>query len=116
MEHIKKFDEIFSNISDYFYPAFVGELVAVFGVNVLKTSDDGESPLFYISGTSGWNAALRMTCKKLDLSDLWDWYDKLEWYDSDDFDGELVDLLVSKLINVEAQSCKSYYKWLMNGL
>lgn len=110
----KKFDDVISEIPDYFYPAFAGEIVAVFGTNVLKPSEDGESPLFYISGTSGWNAALRMACKKLGLSDLWDWYDKLEWYDSDDFDGELVELLISKFIGNTDQSCNPYYKWLMN--
>lgn len=110
----KKFDDAISEIPDYFYPVFAGQLVAVFGANVLKPSKDGESPLFYISGTSGFNAALRMTCKKLGLSDLWDWYDKLEWYDSDDFDGELVELLISKFIDNTDQSCNPYYKWLMN--
>lgn len=110
----KNFDDVISEIPDYFYPAFAGELVAVFGANVLKPSEDGESPLFYISGTSGWNQALRMACKKLGLSDLWNWYNKLYWYDSDIFDGELVELLISKFIHTEYQSCKQYYKWLMN--
>ena len=32
----KKFDDVISEIPDYFYPAFAGELVAVFGTNVLK--------------------------------------------------------------------------------
>ena len=110
----KNFDDVISEIPDYFYPAFAGELVSVFGADVLKHPEDEESPLIYISGTSGWNATLRMTCKKLGLSDLWDWYDKLEWYDSDDFDGELVGLLISKFIHTEYRSCKQYYKWLMN--
>lgn len=114
MAGIKNFDDVISEIPDYFYPAFAGELVSVFGTDVLKHPEDEESPLFYIQGTSGWNQALRMACKKLGLSDLWNWYNKLEWYDSDIFDGELVELLISKFIHTEYQSCKQYYKWLMN--
>ena len=54
----KNFDKILSNIPDYFYPAFTGELVSVFGSEILEPSETGEVPLFYISGTTGWNAAL----------------------------------------------------------
>ena len=36
----KNFDDAISEIPDYFYPAFAGELVAVFGANVLKPSED----------------------------------------------------------------------------
>lgn len=74
----KDFDKILSNIPDYFYPAFAGELVSVFGSEILEPSETGEVPLFYISGTTGWNAALRMTCKKLGIDWLMSWYYKGE--------------------------------------
>ena len=32
----KNFDDVISEIPDYFYPAFAGELVSVFGADVLK--------------------------------------------------------------------------------
>ena len=115
MEHIKKFDEILSNIPDYFYPAFAGELVSVFGSEILEPSETGEVPLFYISGTTGWNAALRMTCKKLGIDWLMSWYDELEWFDSDDFDGELVEMINSKFLKAEYESANIYYLWLMHS-
>lgn len=114
MEHIKNFDKILSNIPDYFYPAFAGELISVFGSEIIGPSETGEDPLFYISGTTGWNAALRMTCKKLGIDWLMNWYDELEWFDSDDFDGELVEMINSKFLKVESESANPYYRWLID--
>ena len=114
MEHIKNFYKILSNIPDYFSPAFAGELVSVFGSEVLEPSETVEDPLFYISGTIGWNAALRMTCKKLGIDWLMNWYDELEWFDSDDFDGELVEMINSKFLKVESESANPYYRWLID--
>lgn len=54
---------------------------------------------FWLGGTNGWNKAL-MTTLRTQLphdvyDDLADYYDKLEWYDSDMFDSEVVELAVS---------------------
>ena len=112
----KNFDNILSNIPDYFYPAFAGELVSVFGSEVLEPSETGEVPLFYISGTTGWNAALRMACKKLGIDWLMSWYDKLEWFDSDDFDGELVEMIETKFLDNSSESNDSYYRWIIDHI
>ena len=116
MEHIKKFDKILSNIPDYFYPAFAGELVSVFGSEILDPSETGEVPLFYISGTTGWNAALRMTCKKLGIDWLMSWYDELEWFDSDNFDGELLEMTETKFLDNSSESNGSYYRWIIDHI
>ena len=112
----KNFDEILSNIPDYFYPAFAGELVSVFGSEILDPSETGEVPLFYISGTTGWNAALRMTCKKLGTDWLMSWYDELEWFDSDNFDGELVVMIETKFLDNSSESNNSYYRWIIDHI
>lgn len=109
----RKFDDVISKIPEYFYPAFAGELVSVFGPNILTRSDIKDSQLLDVSGTSGWNAALKMACHKLNLNWLLNWYDKLEWYDSDDFDYKLVELIFSKFIKREPGSIKPYYMWLI---
>ena len=109
----RKFDDVISKIPEYFYPAFAGELVSVFGPNILTRSNIKESQLLDASGTSGWNAALKMTCHKLNLNWLLNWYDELEWYDSDDFDYKLVKLIFSKFIKREPGSIKPYYMWLI---
>lgn len=109
-------DEILKMIPSYFWAAFAGELVSVFGLDIFRPSEDGVSPLYYIDGTSGWNAALRMACKKLSLDWLYNWYDKLEWYDSDNFDCELVELLETNFVKAEAQKpAWPYYFWLVEN-
>ena len=112
----KNFDKILSNIPDHFYPAFAGELVSVFGSEILEPSETGEVPLFYISGTTGWNAALRMTCKKLGIDWLMSWYDELEWFDSDNFDGELVEMMETKFLDNSSESNNSYYRWIIDHI
>ena len=112
----KNFDEILSNIPDYFYPAFAGELVSVFGSEILDPSETGEVPLFYISGTTGWNAALRMACKKLGIDWLMSWYDELEWFDSDNFDGELLEMTETKFLDNSSESNGSYYRWIIDRI
>ena len=112
----KNFDNILSNIPDYFYPAFAGELVSVFGSEILEPSETGEVPLFYISGTTGWNAALRMTCEKLGIDWLMSWYDELEWFDSDNFDGELVEMMETKFLDNSSESNNSYYRWIIDRI
>ena len=106
-------NETISNIPDYFYPAFAGELVSVFGTDIFTQDDDGDNTLLYVSGTSGWHAALKMTCYKLNLYWLQNWYDELEWYDSDDFDSKLVELLFSKFLNAKSEYANPYYLWLI---
>ena len=109
----RKFDDVISKIPEYFYPAFAGELISVFGTSVLTQYEDGENPLLYISGSGGWNMALEMTCRKLNIDWMFDWYNKLKWYDSDNFDVELVELINSKFLNGKLESANSYYRWLL---
>ena len=110
----REFDDVISKIPEYFYPAFAGELVSVFGISVLTPYKDGVNPLLYISGSGGWNMALEMACRKLNMDWMLDWYDKLEWYDSDDFDCELVELIKSKFLNGKLEFANSYYRWLLD--
>lgn len=62
-------EEILSKIPEYFWTAFAGELVSVFGPNIFEeNTDDGLMGLDFLGGTSGWSAALEMTCRKLELN------------------------------------------------
>lgn len=101
-------------LPEAFYGAFAGELVSVFGVDIFMPSEDGESPLFYLSGSNGWNLALKMTCKKLGEEWFYEWYDRLEWYDSDAFDSVLEDRLL-EFSKLGVQSVSPYYTWLVKG-
>ena len=102
-------DDILTKIPQYFWPAFAGELVSTFGLSIFEKSEEGLYVLFNISSTCGWSAALRTTCDKLNMKWLFDYYDKLEWWQSDMFDGEFEDLLIKNYVEVEDKPEYAYY-------
>ena len=56
-----------------------------------------------------------MTCRKLDMEWLLDYYDSLPWYDSDMFDGEIENMVISEFIEADEKpkSAKMYYQFLL---
>ena len=117
-------DEIKSKIPDYFYIAFGGELVSLFGLDIFDPIDERDEineaalcGLDFLEGTSGWSAALWMTCKKLDMDWLWDYWDSLEWYDSDMFDGEIGDKVIEVMrenYDNPGKGANCYYKYIIS--
>lgn len=105
-------EEILSKIPQHFWPAFAGELVSTLGLGVFDKEND-YYVLYDVSGTFGWNAAFRMTCNKLEMKWLYEYYDKLEWWESDRFDSEVEDLLIKNFVEVEATPANTYYAWLI---
>lgn len=121
--------DIESRIPDYFYYAMAGELVSIFGPWILEKQDypeydDGNEILgdpnvdgsYYDlnSSTSGWNEAFKMTCKKLNMMWLMDYYETLEWYYSDIFDGIIEDRIIENYIEKDHihDHANCYYKYL----
>lgn len=49
-----------------------------------------------------------MTCKKLDIMWLWEYWNSLEWYDSDLFDGEIESAML-KHIEEDESNANAYY-------
>lgn len=101
-------DEVFNKLPDYFWSAFAGELVAIFGNDILKKDED---ELALLSGTSGWNTALRSVCRRLNINWFYDWYDALDWAYSDDVD---IDLLYA--LNTRIGINLAYYRWLVRKM
>lgn len=108
-------EEIISKIPSHFWPAFAGELISTFGLMIFDKDEDGFCELDCISSTNGWNAALRMTCTKLDMKWLYDYYDKLEWWQSDMFDGEIEDLLMKNFVESRDRPWNKYYQWMIKS-
>ena len=107
-------EDILSKIPKHFWPAFAGELISTFGLMIFEKEEGTDLyALYYVSSTSGWNAALRMTCKKLEMKWLFDYYDKLEWWQSDMFDGEFEDMLIKNFVEAEDLPASTYYAWLI---
>ena len=107
--------EIKSRIPQYFYSAFAGELFSILGGAIFDKDESGFYSLVYISGTTGWSEALKMTCRKLDMEWLLDYYDSLPWYDSDIFDGEIEDMVISEFVDAgeKPKSAHMYYQFLL---
>ena len=122
-------------IPDYFYQYFFGEFVKVFGTNILipdKTylseyDDDGniinsnednysykEQLGYYLNmlgGNSGWDIALKESCKQCGLMDVYQYYSNLNWVESDTFDGYIAD---ETLNIVFSDDINNYYKFKLN--
>lgn len=111
--------EIDIKIPSYFYIALAGELCSILGPQIFNKitdlDEDTEEEFSYYdfdSGTAGWYAAFKATCKKLDLQWLLNYYDALKWYDRDIFDDIIEDRVVTRFIDKD-NHCNEYYKYLM---
>ena len=81
-------EDIKSAIPEDFYLVFLGFILGILGMPV--KIEIGEY-LCYMGGTAGWYKAFNRSCRLLNLPWLKEYYDGLEWYDSDLFDGEIAD-------------------------
>ena len=106
-------EEIKREIPDAFYVAFAGELFSVFGSVASEKDEDGFYGIDFLSGTTGWAAALRAACQKMRMQWLLDYYDTLEWYDSDMFDGEISDMVIKKSYEADETNANEYYLYLI---
>lgn len=108
-------NDILNKIPDYFGAAFCGELASVFSLDIFETNDTNDMILIrYREGTAGWNAALKMACRKLDMDWFYDWYNNLNWWMSDLVDEELTDIFVMPFVeDWNREGISPYYKWLI---
>lgn len=88
-EHADKFLGL---ISKDFILRFKEELKEVFGYE--RFDWDDEDIWINLGSTCGWGNAFNKTCWYLDVPDLKQYYDALDWFDSDNFDGDVSDLAV----------------------
>lgn len=107
-------EEIKREIPDAFYIALAGELFSVFGAVASEKDEDGAYGIDFLCGTAGWAAALRAACRKMKMQWLLNYYDALEWYDSDLFDGEISDMVIKKFYEADETSADAYYLYLMS--
>ena len=84
-------------LMDYeFCETFMKELHNVWGFSL---NDFNWESIGYSEGTGGWYESFAATCRILNKGELLLYYNNLSWYDSDLFDAELSELLVTyKLI------------------
>ena len=85
-------EEFINTISMDFMLRFKEALVESFASNDLDFED--EEVWINVGSTVGWGNAFDRTCDELDMQGLKQYYKKLEWFDSDVFDGDVADLAV----------------------
>ena len=101
-------DEIKEKIPVEFYIALAGEITSIFGFGVWETHEN-ISVIDFIAGTNGLEYAIRETCEKLGLNWLWEYYESLQWYESDQFDDEVVLLAKQNLDRISKGSNPNEY-------
>lgn len=100
--------DIDSRIPTYFYPALAGELYSIYGPRVFEPCDGNLN-----AGTHGWYAAMRETCRKLNLGWLMDYYDALPWDKSELFDAEIEKRVCAIVTGDVYKWPNSYYEHLL---
>lgn len=78
---------------------FLAELIRIFHfTDPVFFADD----IFYAESTCGWAEAFERTCFKHNMNDVFTYYEKLAWYDSDLFDDQLGKIFVEyELVEVD---------------
>ena len=84
-------EEIKTKLTKEFLTDFLHELIKIFNLKEPIYYDDC---LAYLECTCGWVDAFQHACIKQKLIDVLMYYDELEWYDSDMFDGEVSSLMI----------------------
>ena len=122
-------------IPNYFYLCFFGELIKMFGANILipdkgylaEYDDDGniisnneedysyKDQLDYcftmLGGTSGWNLALKEACIQCGLMDFYLDYSKFDWVESDLCDAYITEEMWNIIFSNDVTN--SYYKFIL---
>ncbi len=73
------------------------------------TADDG---IDYILTTAGWGNAIKNACLELGKEDFYNYYENLEWMDSDIFDGILEDKMIEEKVILD--NAINLYKEILN--
>lgn len=84
-----------NRLSAPFWAAFTSELMSIFGLDIFESDDDYEAAegflaVDFLTGTCGWHTAMVKACEQTQCEWFVEWYDKLEWYESDEFDCDVV--------------------------
>ena len=80
-------------ITDEFLKEFRNRLFRICGYSL---EDFAETGISMCTSTSGWYVAFWKACKLTNNSQLLNYYNTLDWYDSDLFDDELAHMLIEK--------------------
>lgn len=103
--------DIDSRIPEAFYYALAGKLFAVFGPELFNDHDGKYYDLQ--SGTAGWYEAFAAACRELNIDWLQDYSARLDWFNTDLFDGAIEERVIDKVIK-NFEPANSYYQHLID--
>lgn len=102
---VKSYFETHS-IPTYFYQCLFGELIKIWGINLVAPYDTGDTyetqideRIAMMTGTGGWNVSFKAACEQCDMIEINDYYRNLDWIESDIFDGIITDNMVKILFS-----------------
>lgn len=107
--------EIDSRIPEYFYIALAGELLSIFGLSVFKYDETANPNILMVESSLGWATAMRMTCNKLKMDWLWDYYEGLDRQDLDMFDNTIGSRTLSALSKCSGSTTSPYYVYIIEN-
>jgi hypothetical protein len=84
--------EFLGMITKEFLLKFKENLGSNFGYGVFDFDD--EEIWINLGSTMGWGHSFIQTCLEMNLPALHEYYNALEWFDSDVFDGDISDLAI----------------------
>jgi len=83
-------------LPESFWNIFADELAKIFKIDIFEKDKDYCRALDFLSGTCGWHDAVEAACRKAGVKEFFNWYDMLDWIESDKFDSDLVAELIKR--------------------
>ena len=108
----RNFEEVLIRIPDAFYYDMAGKLFSIFGPSIYDL-EKCKTNLDFYTGTTGWDMAIRKSCRDMNLQWLKDFYINLEWYDYDLFNSEISDQIERRVLCGNFYPTNPYYKFLL---
>ena len=103
------------NIPDAFYIAMAGELVSIFGTDIIQPTEDGGYDLQ--TSTAGWNAAFAATCDKLNMNELREFCRRRPYNQMDEINGEIEKGIIQIFLRKSHyEYANDYYKYITERL
>jgi hypothetical protein len=96
-------DEIKKKIPKEMLMTFKETLDSVFTDRVNLKGSTYNNYYFYLQETTGWGIAFKESCEKTNSMEIYEYYNSLDWFDSDLFDDEFCLMMVKEGIMDEGE-------------
>ena len=103
-------------LADSFFLRLASNLDKIFQ-NGWAFPDEYDCDIFCdVGGTVGWGNALSITLRAYGLEDCLDYYEHLDWYESDELDAEVIDLMLAVAFDEDKQRVRFVEEFFQDNL